>query len=136
MHDQSLLVEDLLLLASAESPALSLALRSRAVTAAVEAHDKRSFSRRVVRLGAILVLAVGFAAWRTPLTTFGLEYLQPSLVAAADAAYDPLPTGVNVSLRYGDGRRLRARGDDWKLVEAEAESLKAGLRCLHMADEK
>ncbi|MSR57209.1 MAG: hypothetical protein EXS05_06015 [Planctomycetaceae bacterium] len=136
MTNESLRFEEELLLAAAEMPVLSAGLRNRVLHAAVTTERRRSYGRRALSIAGVLFACLGLTAWQGPLILVGQELvgLGGSNAAPADESYDATRPLINVSGRYGRGELLlSAAGDDWRMVEAEAQSRHEGYRRLVMS---
>jgi hypothetical protein len=106
-------------------PVLSSDLRTRVLSAAVEARARRSQGRRVLAAGAVLFSLLGWIAWTGPLLPSARQLAATETAPGEELGGNGSPAAEAPVASVPYSRRemfIAAMGDDWRVVEAEFKS--------------
>jgi hypothetical protein len=114
-------------------PVLSADLRTRVLSAVVEARARRTQGRRVVAGSAVLFLLLGWITWTGPLLPSASQLAGTEAVPGDETAGGLAEGEAPVSSPYSRREMfIAAMGDDWRMVEAEFKSREEFTRRVQM----
>ena len=127
--------EEELLKSVAPLPVLSGDLRTRVLSAAVEARARRSQGRRVLAGAAVLFSLLGWIAWTGPILPSARQLAVTETAPGDGIAGDGSPAADATLASAPYSRRemfIAAMEDDWRMVEAEFKSREEFTRRVQM----
>jgi hypothetical protein len=116
-------------------PLLSADLRTRVLSAAVEARARRSQGRRVLTGAAVLFSLLGWIAWTGPILPSARQFAVTDTAPGDGITGDDSPAADATVASAPYSRRemfIAAMGDDWRMVEAEFKSREEFTRRVQM----
>ena len=127
--------EEELVKSAAPLPVLPADLRTRVLSAALEAGARRTQGRRVLAGSAVLFLLLGWIAWTGPLLPSANQLAATDTPAGDEnSAGGPVLVESPVASAPYSRREMfiAAMGDDWRMVEAEFKSREEFTRRVQM----
>ena len=126
--------EEELLKSVAPLPVLSGDLRTRVLSAAVEARARRTQGRRVAAASLVLFLLLGWIAWTGPLVPSASQLADTGTAPGDELAGSLAEAEAPVASAPYSRREMfiAAMGDDWRMVEAEFKSREEFTRRVQM----